>query len=104
MHLTGPARRWRLVAGHTTDIPAERTAAKIDAKIYDLYVGEYQLTPSVILLITNQGGRLMTQAMSQGKPSRPKSELLPSSETTFFTQGQAGEMVFVRDERGPGHA
>ena len=30
--------RWRLVAGHTSVIPAERTAAKIDAKIYDLYV------------------------------------------------------------------
>ena len=72
-----PGGRWRLVAGHTSDIPAERTAAKIDAKIYDLYVGEYQLTPSVTLLITNEGGRLMTQAVSQGKPSGPKSELLP---------------------------
>ena len=92
--------RWRLVAGHTSDIPAERTEAKIDPKIYDQYVGEYQLTPSVILLITNEGGRLMTQAMSQGKPSGSKSELLPSSETTFFTQGQAGEMVFVRDGGG----
>ena len=29
--------RWRLVAGHTSDIPAERTAAKIEAKIYDQY-------------------------------------------------------------------
>ena len=35
--------------------------------------------------------------MSQGQPSESKSELLPSSETTFFTQGQAGEMVFIRD-------
>jgi hypothetical protein len=34
---------------------------------------------------TNEGGKLMTQTMSQDKPSSPKSELLPSSETTFFT-------------------
>ncbi len=92
--------RWRLIAGHTSGIPAERKPATIDAKIYDQYVGEYQLTPSVILLITNEGGRLMNQAMSEGKPSGAKSELLPSSETTFFTQGQPGEMVFVRNGEG----
>jgi hypothetical protein len=92
--------RWRLIAGHTSDIPAERAVAKIDTKIYDLYVGEYKLTPSVILVVMNEGGKLMTQAMSQGKPSGPKSELLPSSETAFFTQGQAGETAFVRDDTG----
>jgi hypothetical protein len=92
--------RWLLIAGHTSDIPAARAVAKIDPKIYDLYVGEYQLTPTIVLVVTNEGGKLMTQTMSQGKPSSPKSELLPSSETTFFTQGQAGQTVFVRDDKG----
>lgn len=94
------AGRWRLVAGHTSDIPAARTAVTIDPTVYGAYVGEYQLTPAVVLMVTNEGGRLMAQAMSLGKPSGPKSELLPSSETTFFTQGQAGDTVFVRNKAG----
>jgi len=92
--------RWRLIAGHTSAIPAEQAAAKIDAQIYDLYVGEYQLTPLVMLVVSNEGGKLMTQPMSGGKPAGPKSELVPSSEATFFTRGQVGETVFVRDEKG----
>lgn len=92
--------RWLLIAGHTSDIPAARAVAKIDPKVYDLYVGEYQLTPTIVLVLTNEGGKLITQTMSQGKPSSPKSELLPSAESTFFTQGQTGETVFVRDDKG----
>ena len=91
---------WRLVAGHTSDIPAERVAVRIDPKIYLAYVGEYELTPAVTLSITNAEGKLMIQPMSEGRPAGPESQLLPASETTFFTQGQAGETIFIRDDQG----
>jgi len=34
--------RWQLLAEHLESIPAERTAVKIDTKVYDDYVGEYE--------------------------------------------------------------
>jgi hypothetical protein len=90
---------WRLVAGHTSEIPVERVPVRIDPKIYLAYVGEYELTPAVALIITNADSKLMIQPMSEGKLAGPESELLPASETTFFTQGQAGETAFIRDDQ-----
>ena len=92
--------KWVLVATHVSQIPAERAIAKVDPKVYDSYVGEYQLTPSLIFVITNEGGKLMGQATTYGKPSGEKRELLPASETTFFTKWDKEEMVFVRDDKG----
>jgi hypothetical protein len=33
---------WQLLAEHLETIPAERTAVKIDTKVYDDYVGRYE--------------------------------------------------------------
>jgi ketosteroid isomerase-like protein len=92
--------KWLLVATHVSDMPAERAVAKIDPKVYDSYVGRYRLTPSLIFVITNEGGKLMGQATTYGKPSGEKRELLPASETTFFTRQDGEEMVFVRGYKG----
>ncbi len=92
--------KWVVVATHTSEIPAARQAAKIDPKVYDSYVGQYQLTPSVVYFMTYEGGKLMGQATFQGKPSGEKKELIPVSETTFVTKGGTGETIFVRDDKG----
>src|SRR5688500_2539064 len=34
--------RWQLLAEHLEAIPAERMAVKVDAKVFDDYVGEYE--------------------------------------------------------------
>ncbi len=40
----------------------ERKETKVDAKIYDAYVGEYELAPNFLLAITKEGDSLMGQA------------------------------------------
>lgn len=68
---------------------------KVDPKIYDAYAGDYELAPSFILTISNEGGHLMGQATGQGK-----FELFPSSETEFFLKAADAQVTFVKDGEG----
>jgi hypothetical protein len=87
---------WQLLATHSSLIPPERQAARVDPKIYDAYVGEYELGPGLIFTVTRDGDRLMTRA--SGMPDRI--ELLPESETTFFYRGSNGSVIFHKDTTG----
>lgn len=87
---------WQVVARHYSRIPIERTAINLDSKIYAAYVGQYEIAPHVILEVTKEGEKLMSQTTGQ-----PKMELLPESEIEFFIKGFTAQFVFVRDETGP---
>jgi hypothetical protein len=87
--------RWQVVARHYSRVPPERIASKVDPKIYDDYVGRYEIAPNVVLDITKEGEKLMTQTTGQ-----PKMELLPESEIEFFIKGFTAQFVFVRDGTG----
>ncbi len=87
---------WQLIAEHYSNIPAERVPAKVDPKIYDAYVGEYEIAPGVVLTITREGDKLMAQQTG----IKTKMELLPENETTFFMKGITGQNIFVRDAKG----
>ena len=54
------------------ELPEERKAIKIDPKIYDAYVGQYEFSPEFIAEITKENDRLFTQA-----PGRHKYEIFP---------------------------
>lgn len=87
--------RWQVVARHYSRIPTDRTAVNLDAKIYDAYVGQYEIAPNVILDITKEDGKLMSQTTGQAKI-----ELWPESEIEFFMKGFTSQFVFVRDATG----
>ncbi len=87
---------WQLIAEHYSNIPAERVPAKVDPKIYDAYVGEYEIAPGVVFTITREGDKLMAQQTGV----KTKMELLPENETTFFMKGLTGQNIFVRDAKG----
>lgn len=75
----------------------QRTVAKVDPKIFDAYVGQYQPNPVVTLIITREGNKLMFQESA----TSDKREMLPESETSFFTQ--ANRLLtysFAKDEKG----
>jgi CubicO group peptidase (beta-lactamase class C family) len=74
---------------------APPAVAKVDPKIYDAYVGEYQLAPTFIIAISREGDRLMAQATGQ-----PLIELFPESETKFFLKVVDAKVTFVRDAGG----
>lgn len=74
-----------------------RTAARVDPKVFDAYIGQYQPNPSVVLTITREGDKLMLQ---QGA-SAEKRELLPENEANFFTnENRHLTYSFVKDEKG----
>jgi CubicO group peptidase (beta-lactamase class C family) len=72
--------------------PRERVIANIDPAIYDAYVGEYEVAPGLILVVTKEGDRLFSQS-----PGQPGSEMLPESETTFFLRDIDAQFTFVRE-------
>jgi hypothetical protein len=87
--------RWQVVARHYSRIPSERTVINLDSKIYDAYIGQYELAPNIVISVTKEGERLISQTTGQ-----PKMELLPESEIEFFIKGFTAHFVFVRDETG----
>jgi CubicO group peptidase (beta-lactamase class C family) len=84
-----------IVFGEKYEIPRERVAIKIDPKILDAYVGQYELNPNFIFTVTREGDALMTQATGQ-----PKFELFPESETKFFLKVVDAQVTFVKDGKG----
>jgi len=55
----------------------EREPVKVDAKVFDSYVGEYEVSPT-FLRIFREGEKFLTQATGQ-----PVLELLPEAEDKF---------------------
>jgi len=76
-------------------LPAERREIKLDPALYDQYVGEYELAPGFLVVITKEDGKLMGQATGQ-----PKVELFPEAETKFFLKVVNGQVEFVKSEDG----
>ncbi|MGZ8848507.1 MAG: serine hydrolase, partial [Pyrinomonadaceae bacterium] len=75
----------------------ERIAARVDPKVFDAYVGQYQANSSAVLTVTREGDKLMAQ---QG--SGEKWEWLPESEVNFFAKGgnRRQTFTFVKDDKG----
>jgi uncharacterized protein DUF3471 len=72
----------------------DATAKKIDPKIYDDYVGEYEL-PIFTLMITREGDKLFGQPTGD-----TKEEFIPQSETEFTVTNVNATAKFVRDTKG----
>jgi len=87
--------RWRVVARHYSRVPVERKAVKLDANIYDAYVGEYELAPGLALGVFKEGEGLFGQAAGQ-----PKFELHPESEIIFFLKELPELFLFIRNDKG----
>lgn len=84
--------------------PRERVIIKVDPRIYDSYVGEYEIAPGFILVVTREADKLMSQAMPVPLPpsaaGQPKSEMFPESETTFFVKDADAPFTFVKNDKG----
>jgi CubicO group peptidase (beta-lactamase class C family) len=84
-----------ILFGEKYEIPAAKTVVQVDPKIYDAYVGEYQLGPNFILAVRRESDRLLTRATGQGDI-----EIFPESETKFFPKVMEASLTFVKDESG----
>jgi CubicO group peptidase (beta-lactamase class C family) len=91
-----------LLFGEKYDLPQDEAAAaaarkeiKVDPKIFDAYVGDYELAPNFIMTVTREGDKLMVQPTGQGK-----SEIFPESETKFFSKVVNAQLVFNKNDKG----
>jgi murein DD-endopeptidase MepM/ murein hydrolase activator NlpD len=73
----------------------ERKAITLDARIYDSYVGEYELVPGFVITIRRTANGLSLQATNQ-----PEFDLFAESETKFFLTVVDAQISFVKNDKG----
>jgi CubicO group peptidase (beta-lactamase class C family) len=69
--------------------------AAVDGKILDRYVGRYAIPPDIVLVIRREGDHLSVQENEEAKQ-----DLLPESETDFFSTSADDEYTFQIDNQG----
>jgi len=84
-----------ILFGEKYEIPREHVAVKVDPKLFDAYVGQYELGPNLILTVSKEGDRLMATPTGQ-----TPAELFPESETKFFLKVVDAQVTFVKDDKG----
>jgi len=72
-----------------------RVIPKLDPKLLDAYVGEYQVGPGINFTIMREGGKLFAVA-----PSFGKNELYLDFEDRFTVSMMGAILTFIRNEKG----
>ena len=73
----------------------ERKAISVAPAILKEYVGAYQIAPQVVLNVTLEDERLLTQT-----GNRPKTEIFPMSDRMFFLKVADVRMIFEENDEG----
>ena len=81
--------------GENVVLPSERKEVTVSPAILAKYVGTYKLMPDFDIVMTLEGGQLMTQATGQ-----PKFPLFAESETKFFLKVVDAEVKFFKNDKG----
>lgn len=82
-----------IIFGTPYRIPREPKA--VAAEILEKYVGQYRMSPTMIVTITLENGKVFAQGSGQGK-----TRIYPSSESKFFLKNVDVEIVFNKDDEG----
>jgi serine-type D-Ala-D-Ala carboxypeptidase/endopeptidase len=78
------------VALYTAPKPHKEVA--VDPKLFDGYVGRYELAPNFILTVTREGNQLFAQATGQ-----PKFEVFPEGDRDYFLKVVDAQITFETD-------
>jgi serine-type D-Ala-D-Ala carboxypeptidase/endopeptidase len=95
LHQNGIDQHAKRVEGAPPGTPVQRKEVAVDPRIFDGYVGTYQLTPAFAITITRDGDHLFEQATNQ-----PKFELFPEGEKGYFLKVVDAQITFVTDAQG----
>jgi len=88
-----PAKR--LEGEAAASAPKEHKEIAVDPKLFEGYVGRYQLAPNFNLTVTREGSHLFVQATGQ-----PKFEVFPESERDYFLKVVDAQVTFQTDAHG----
>ena len=75
--------------------PLERTAVTIAPTTFDAYLGRYELAPGFVLEVKRDGEKMLAQGTGQ-----PAVEILPLSDTVFFSKIVDAEFHFEKNADG----
>ena len=97
------AGRWRWVLHQSTRLAPRPKGAAIDPRIYEAYVGQYEISAGRTFTVRKEGEGLKAQTTG-----RATGDLIPKSETEFIWFNPemnpaivgAAEVSFVKDESG----
>jgi CubicO group peptidase (beta-lactamase class C family) len=84
-----------IVFGEKYEVPVERKEIKVDPKLYDAYLGEYERQPGRNFVVFKENDRLFLAYLG-----RPTIELFPESENKFFVKIIDIQFSFVKDDKG----
>jgi nitroreductase len=84
-----------LIQGVNYVVPIKRKTIKLDPKIYDEYVGRYQLNEAIAVSVTKEDSRLFVQATGQAKI-----EIFPEKKDEYFLKVADIQISFVRSGEG----
>jgi hypothetical protein len=71
----------------------------VDSSVFDAYVGEYALQPTMKFTVTREGDRLFAQLTGQ-----PRIEIFPEAERDFFYKVVDAQITFVAERNAPATA
>jgi len=80
-------------------VPPRRTAVAVDRAVLERLVGEYELTPAIVLAVTLQGDALWVQPTGQ-----PRARLWASAPDRYFLREVDAQLVFELGAEGPATA
>jgi CubicO group peptidase (beta-lactamase class C family) len=77
------------------ELPAEHQAISVSPATLDSYVGRYELSAGLVLVVSKDENGLMIQ-----RSDEPKIEVFPESETRFFVKGSDAMITFITGPQG----
>ena len=86
------------------EVPKPHAVIKLDAKLLDACIGEYEITPDNVfpgtkVTILRNGDHLVWQAFGKGA-LQFTSDLYPESETNFFLKNYGAQVTFIKHDKG----
>jgi hypothetical protein len=81
--------------GEKVILSSERKQILVDPKVFEGYIGRYQLMPNIVVTVSRDGNHLFSQTNAQ-----PKSEIFPEAENDYFMKSVDAQITFVTDSQG----
>jgi CubicO group peptidase (beta-lactamase class C family) len=75
--------------------PVQHKEIKVNPKLWDGFVGTYEMTPAFLLTVTRNGDHLFVQATGQ-----PQFEIFPEGDHDYFLKVADAQITFVADAQG----
>ena len=95
LHQLGRDQRFPRIEGEPEQAWFGHKENPVDPKIFDAYVGKYQLNPNATITITHENGHLFMQATAA-----PKIEIFPETPRDFFLKVLDGQLTFEVGAQG----